>query len=464
MEGAAARWATKQRPDLREGAAFFVMACIALDVPLRYCTGSLGANIRDFVFLCIGLAALVQARGQNGVTVIVLFAALAFHTAVGLFVMGFNGPGIDQAAFGLKILLPFLAGLCLPDKLFGRGRTVVATYMVILVVTICGLLLDWAGALAGMNSSIQGEIGSKQYGYATIWAGGNLVRLAGFARSFASASTILCASLLIVITALSRPRFKLLLIAISLYPLWLTNSKATAVAGILLLPLQMLGAPTALRVHKWLIAILIALNVALPVLSSGLYYHFPISGNELTYSMVDRLMNTWPNAWTLFHRTGFWLFGRGIGGIGAPQMVYAPINFNAGDSLFVYMFAYFGILALPYLGIIGLCVFRENAKASVEASQAASILTFTLFEGLTTGVFEGAFTFFVVGGAVGFFYRNAASGSRSTHPAPASRAPQATKAVLESVPNRWMRQLIPCNAAAGGTGPVGRTHAKDAYM
>ncbi len=398
------------------------MACIALDVPLRYLTGSLGANLRDAVLLCITLASLARVRGQHGIIAILLLGALALHTAVGLFVMGFNGAGLNQVAFGLKILLPFLAGLCLPDKLFGRGRIVVGTYLVILGVTICGLLLDKAGLLAGMKSSIQTAIGAKQYGYATIWAGGDLVRLAGFTRSFAAASTILCGSLLIVFSALRQMRHKMLLLAVSLYPLWLTNSKATAISAILLLPVQMLGPAKALRIHKWLIAILIVLNVALPVLSSGLYYHFPISGNELTYSMVDRLMNTWPGAWALFQRTGFWLFGRGIGGIGAPQKTYAPIDFNAGDSLFVYMFAYFGVFAVAYLGIVAWCVLREHPRNAVGASQAAAILTFTLFEGLTTGVFEGAFTFFVTGGAVGFFTRKLADGARPTLPAADLRA------------------------------------------
>jgi len=398
------------------------MVCIALDVPLRYVTGSLGANLRDAVLLCITLASLARVRGQHGIVAILLLGALAFHTAVGLFVMGFNGAGLNQVGFGLKILLPFLAGLCLPAKLFGRGRIVVGTYLVILGVTICGLLLDKAGLLAGMKSSIQTAIGAKQYGYATIWGGGELVRLAGFTRSFAAASTILCGSLLIVFSALPQLSHKVLLLAVSLYPLWLTNSKATAIAAILLLPVQMLGPAKALRIHKWLIAILIALNVALPVLSSGLYYHFPISGNELTYSMVDRLMNTWPGAWALFQRTGFWLFGRGIGGIGAPQKTYAPIDFNAGDSLFVYMFAYFGVLAVAYLGIVAWCVLREHPKDAVGASQAAAILTFTLFEGLTTGVFEGAFTFLVTGGAVGFFTRSLTGGVRPALPAVDPRA------------------------------------------
>lgn len=381
-------------------AAVLVAVCIfALDSPVRRFTGGAGASLRDLLFLAaILLAMSVPPRSSRAASVRVLaVCAITFHFLVGVFAMGADVLGISQAMFGLKMLLPFFAGWSVAEELMGGSRRMIVAMLVLMGVTAAGLVLDYQNAIDFLKVKDFGH-GS---GYVSYYAGSDLMRLAGFSRMYSIACVLLAIPLLLLLTYARRPLAWIALSAMTAWPIWLTNAKTTIGAVAILAAIQMLPTRIAATIHQWLIVPVAIANVALPIVISGLFLHAPGAG-AWNVSIWDRLMNTWPGAWRLMFDSGLGPLGRGLGGIGAPQMAFAPERFNAGDSLFLYLFAYFGIFSIAYLAIALALVLRVRVSDDRSVCAALMILTLFLIEGLTAGMLEEPLGLLMGGAALGY--------------------------------------------------------------
>jgi hypothetical protein len=78
-------------------------------------------------------------------------------------------------------------------------------------------------------------------------------------------------------------------------------------------------------------------------------------------TIIDRMINVWPKAFSLVDSLDIFLFGRGLGGIGVSQKIFEVNLYTSGDSLFVHLLINFGIF-ITFLVIVFLLInlFSKN--------------------------------------------------------------------------------------------------------
>jgi hypothetical protein len=84
-------------------------------------------------------------------------------------------------------------------------------------------------------------------------------------------------------------------------------------------------------------------------------------------SFIDRMKNTWPDAFALVTHSYFKLLGRGMGGIGAPQQYFETYLYNPGDNIFVYLYVIFGYL------VLGLIIWLTTKIITLKIEQKSDI-------------------------------------------------------------------------------------------
>jgi hypothetical protein len=85
-------------------------------------------------------------------------------------------------------------------------------------------------------------------------------------------------------------------------------------------------------------------------------------GDGVHYSsLADRVLNTWPHGIALldWQNPVQWLIGRGLGGIGAAQILAEPQMYNPADNLAIYLFVTFGLLSI----LIAWLIFRGGQRS-----------------------------------------------------------------------------------------------------
>lgn len=338
---------------------------------------------------CVVTLLLVDLLKQTLHLGVVFFVALLSFA----FVIGaFSTPRIVQPIFALWVFVPVYFGLLVAPFAL---RSYPHKNMI-----LCGLLLLCAGGVVVQNSvtypwvGLSYEIGGVEVAGAREWATAGKQRLSGLARSsFDVAGQILIfASLLALSTRFLLLR--LLLWALSAYAISLSTSK-----GVFLSLLMVIASVELLRLQ--------AANGLRAVIVLGYIWLLvpPILGwtkdwtelartqinNPLYGSFIDRMHDMWPRALELLTEHGYFIFGRGLGGIGVPVGMFEPKLANAGDNLFVYLLVIFGILVIPMM-LLGLFVLlRMCAYLHHAAIQQALLLSVAvLWYGGVSNILEHA--------------------------------------------------------------------------
>jgi hypothetical protein len=144
-----------------------------------------------------------------------------------------------------------------------------------------------------------------------------------------------------------------------------------------------------------------ALIILLPLtLGANSLFAIPNIDFFTSDSLIDRIQRTWPDAFHLFAQSGNYIVGRGIGGIGMPQLSEEPFWYTYGDNLFVYVLITGGLFLTAPL----FAAFFRSQRAIFTARPAyfemLALMNFcVLGMGLMSGVIEGA----VSGMLIGFF-------------------------------------------------------------
>jgi hypothetical protein len=174
------------------------------------------------------------------------------------------------------------------------------------------------------------------------------------------------------------------------------------------------GRATALRI---LGVLFLVLGASLPLLTYGLETPHSDYGVFTAASIYSRITETWPDALRWIGGHQIFIFGVGLGGIAGPQRFFAPDQFTPVDNLYLLMYGWFGIFAVPYLLTVLALMFRRVSGVAERVIPALALVAFYLGYGAVLSILEDQTATLFLGAALGVLWRET---SRAAVDAPAA--------------------------------------------
>lgn len=347
-----------------------------------------------------------------------VWAALAMFGAYTVYsaLMAANRPGMGAGkaaacvGFAVYTWTPLLVGLLLAAN--GQESVIERFAPIFWGLAISGVILDNFVGFPWMGSTF--EIAGQEISVAKSWSANGITRLAGFARaSFGAGHEIATFSAVLIVRSALRLRWRALIWAVSIIGIGLTTSK-----GPLMVPLVtacallLIYAARALHIaqlSRWIamstLWLLMTATVALPLLlgpkeaSIGSSSIAPMP-DALRFvslsSMGERAQQMWPEAFDLIkddRNWSEWIFGRGLGGIGAAQYFFEHSKANAADNMFVYAYVTLGVgcvfILLPMLAGLGRYYSRDPEKFFLFFALGVSVLTLAISSSVLEATLPG---------------------------------------------------------------------------
>ena len=315
-------------------------------------------------------------------------------------------PSNSQVLFGIYTLIPFIFGFIFSNIISGYFTNHVKAFFIFLCMSTIGvfgnLLINypWTGFIYTI-SGIEIEA-SRQ------WSTHGIERLAGFSRSSFSVAIQIALFSITVIIFSKHKVISLLVWWVSLIAILLTTTKGIIVTYIFI---------SLLILFIKLLPVLFL--KALPIFLVSIMILFPLGSVYLSYlnvdqpkvhpetSLIDRVENTWPNAYDNIVVHGNILLGRGIGGIGEPQVKFGEKDFaSPADNMSVYIYSVSGLLGivlLIYLAFISNKLISKKMSKRNLFIYLILILIFTY--GITTNVIEAPILSLYFGVAISYVLR-----------------------------------------------------------
>lgn len=330
---------------------------------------------------------------------LVFLGVVLLHGAV--FVANFRL--LAPAVLGAKVLAGMLAGAVAADRLMKPSRPVVVFFLALWLSAFVGIALDklgvsfpWVG-LTTTIGDVQVDIGRDWQ----IEKESDGYRAGGFMRSSIHAANLTpLVALLLLFNLRAWPLRALVggLTVLALY--WTTQKGALLAFCVVLLVLLVSRRQGAIPLRLAFLTFML-LAIGLPLALPG--YHMPeaSAGGFSNMSFNLRVEMMWPEAWQWIHRHEVFPFGVGLGGISGAQVLYSREEINAADNLFVFMYAYFGLMAVVYLALTLWAYFRSPAEAPADRL-ALAVLLFIVIYGCVLSMLEDQMTALFTGAALGW--------------------------------------------------------------
>lgn len=349
---------------------------------------------------------------------------MRIHQKIGLFLLIFIlnamyaliiGRMPMAVGFAFYIWLPFFIGLLVVSfKLQDEFKKYIVIWW--LIATI-GVLLNSQIRFPWIGESYQ--VMGQSVQTARDWTTAGLDRLAGFSRaSYAASNQIALFCMVILAMRISLLR-KLIVWIISTIAVYLTTSKVTlfimVIAPILIVIInvfqskskQDIPSKQTVRLATMMVTILAATMVLLPIFSLTTFSNVSHSDGHVFLnlnSLYERMWRMWPQAWDLILDEGnpiLMIFGRGLGGIGTPQIFFEALRQNSADNFFVYIYVMFGIASVFFIRflIVNLKKWADSGNTNFLIYFALTISVIII--GITSNVVENATSLLVLGMLIG---------------------------------------------------------------
>ena len=313
-----------------------------------------------------------------------------FLFVVGLhgFVMYMNIGSTTAIAYGAKILTTVLAGALLADRIFQPKRWAVIFYFILWIVTFAGVMIDKYEPIEFPWANMETTIGDVQVDISRNWeTGGADKRAGGFTRSSIHAAIITPFLALILFFHLRNRVLRWIVTLMTLPVIFWTTQKGSLLAYVLTLGMLGVAPKKPIRVLRLGFIAATLLAVLLPIGIPGTI----MPHAEGQFSMMSfnlRVEQMWPEAWAWISQEEAFPFGVGLGGIGGAQRFYAPVQINAADNFFVFLYASFGAMAFFYVGYMMYVVVRQRADAPASAQHAAANAVLIMLYGIVLSLVE----------------------------------------------------------------------------
>ncbi|MFZ0281668.1 MAG: O-antigen ligase family protein, partial [Bacteroidales bacterium] len=220
-------------------------------------------------------------------------------------------------------------------------------------------------------------------------------RLAGFSRfAFDAAVQIILVSIFLVVH-IKNNFIKVIIWCIAGLAIVLTTVKGIILSYLLismLLLLQVVDNKMMdyYHIYRKIFLMLLTMVFFLPFLS---YFAKDIGSIKLIGDSVDmlftsfavRLYDTWPEVIDIVQNYGNPILGRGLGGIGQPQVFFENNLYNSCDNLFIYLYAQFGVIGIIYI----VYFYLKSRSLSAKNDLYFCLLLFIILQfGITSSIFE----------------------------------------------------------------------------
>ncbi|MEW6016255.1 MAG: hypothetical protein AB1690_13165 [Candidatus Zixiibacteriota bacterium] len=409
--------------ELRKGMLLFWLVIIIMEAPLRYYSSALGfpgiVYLKDFVLLLIFLyfLVLIFKRKRIDALILIILAGVAYGCLVGML----NGLSISQVAFGAKMFLPFVVAFIAVYYLQVERDFLGTMFRWLVPVVLLGILLELFGELPwkGEQYSAFGvDIDASRE-----WTTLGLPRLSGFGRASYETAAIILSLVALNLTATlvssGEPKratvryYDYLLSTLSIAGIVVTTSKTAMLATVGLLISAVLikfalerrakgdRASLGLKLFILFFALFGMIPPAIAAINPSYFSQVLDSDNlfwkAVTFSFVERMESTWPEALHLLDGGWRFLSGRGIGGIGASQFYFEPENYNPADNFYIYVLISFGIVFTAVV-IAYLIKNLVLCKPSEQAGVPFFIFCLIIFVfGATMNIVESSILMFTLG-------------------------------------------------------------------
>lgn len=387
------------------------LAVYSLEAPARYLLYLLGKDslilARDGLMILPVVALFVTQLLHLRLQPVFIVAGLvvAFH---GLVLIGTVG-SLGGVAYGAKILINLLFGFFVASILISPKPRIFRLLALLWVVVLIGVCLDkfvmtfpWTG--------IRTVIGDLNVDVSRDWQISNPMarRVAGFTRSSIAVASIVPCLAIVLMCKVRQFWLRGLIGFLSVGAVFLTTQKGALIAFVPVAAILCLEGGRILRLRLCYIAFLM-LAMGLPLLTLGLHMSHG-AGVFSTESFYLRIAYTWPDAIHWIERHQMLWFGVGLGGIGGPQRLYAPDNFNPADNLFLLLYGYFGVFALLYTAYVSALALRPVTGLRERVEPALAVLAFAVGYGAVLSVIEDQASSLFLGAAIGVLWRETAAG------------------------------------------------------
>jgi hypothetical protein len=380
----------------------------AFEGAVRYALYDVGLDnailLRDVLIgLPLGLLLVAQSFRFHVNPAFIAFAAIILlHGTIARFNLGSALPAI----YGTKLLLNVLFGFIAARPLTMPSRRMLWLLGLVWAVSVTGVVLDkfvvefpWVG--------LETHVGGLKVDVSRGWDIDDMFekRAAGFSRSSISAAMLLPTLALIVAPRIRSFLVRFLMIALTAAAVALTTQKGSLFAICAVGLIVLLPGWSRYRLLCLATLALAAIDVALPVFSSGLLLSADSGGVFSFSSFAMRIVSTWPDAWNWVRQNDAFPFGVGLGGIGGAQRFYAANFFNPSDNLFVFLYANFGVLGLVYLfwtAFVGRGLPEQWQRSAVPP---LAILAFNLGYGAALSMLEDQVSALFIGAAAGMLWQ-----------------------------------------------------------
>ena len=317
---------------------------------------------------------------------LVYFFVIALHGAV----MYVNLHALVAVVYGAKLFTSMLAGAIGWRAIVRPGPRALKLFFFLWVATIIGVTLDkWVMELP-WSALGETEIGGIKVDVTRNWQIlGPDKRAAGFTRSSINSAGLEVLLSFVLFVHVPRLWQKVLIIVPTLATVYFTTSKGAIFAYVLIMAaclpfLRYPVRPLRLAMYAFLV-MMIMLPLTLP--------HYlmppPQPGVFSFASFYDRIEDMWPRAWVWIDNHEAFPFGVGLGGISGAQRFYAAAENDDADNLYVYMYAYFGLMTYVYLGWVVFKTLQISGKTQDRAITCAMlVMTFAFGYGCVVGLLE----------------------------------------------------------------------------
>jgi hypothetical protein len=438
---------TQKGPDLPPldaavlGLLFLFLLAVVLGGPIRYFAVQRHLPWLPYLphfLLALGILPMFFAYlVREGVTSTFLVILALFGIAITWGALNLASPG--QVEFGLWVLLPFLYGVVALPAILRGWRKLVPYAFLLWGVAVLGVLVNvfreypWVG--------LEYQVGTTTIEASRLWrlGGLDLIRLCGFGRAPGdTAIEILLPALFLWETL--RGRWKLAIWLLSGVAVGLTTHKTSIVVFLLFSALWFFYRGSIRSAWRLIPLLAVIFDTFLPFWGAfgqtgWVHPAQSLAMGVATNTFYERLKLGWPETLRMIIEHGNAVLGRGLGGIGAPQLYFEPALARPADNAIVFLYGSFGLLGIAFLGM-----YAWRASRLRDASPVARFFffcaCFLLLEGAMVDAMEIAFAGWALGASFRYLQESRVL----------SRVPELARARLRASraagPKPW-RQLAP---------------------